>query len=97
MNNSLKPKPDTPIVKSTNTQVNKTITLEKIWSLLSDINEKVNTYDSGFSIISTKLSNLESCVNDLKNSMAILSSDLSKVKKENEVFTSEIQLFRIID
>ncbi|VVC41532.1 Hypothetical protein CINCED_3A001965 [Cinara cedri] len=43
--------------------------------------------------MSTKLSDLESCINDLKNSLGILSCDLSKVKQANESFSSEIHIF----
>lgn len=94
MSNSQKPKADTPIKKPSNCFTNKSITLDNIWSLLSDINNKVNTYDSGFKDITTKLSSLESSLNDFTISLGKLSSDLSKVKKDNETLSSEVLLLR---
>lgn len=75
-----KPKADTPVKNTTSKNVNKPITLESIWSVLSNINDKVVNYDSDFNNINIKLSNLKSNFNDFNNSMGLLSSELSKVK-----------------
>lgn len=94
MNNLQKPKSDTPVRKSSNNSTNKTVTLDNIWSLLSSIDLKVNTYDSGLKDINNKLSNLDSTVNGIKKSLNKISLDLTQVKKENENLTSELQLLR---
>lgn len=94
MASSHEPKADTPEEKTLSKNANTPITLEVVWSVLSDINGKVNTYDSNFNNINIRLSNLESSLDDFNNSSGLLSSELSKVKKDNESLSSEIQLLR---
>lgn len=94
MSNSQKSKTDTPFKKSHVSSDNRAITLDNIWSLLSNTNNKVNTYDFGIKDINIKLTNLESLFIDLIKSLGKLSSDLSKVKKDNETMSSEIQILR---
>lgn len=94
MASSQKPKADTPVMKTLTRNASKTITLDNIWSVLSDVNDKVTTYDSDFNNINIKLSNLESSFNDFKSSLNLISTELSKVKKDNEGLSSEIQLLR---
>lgn len=60
MSNLQKPKADTPVKMPSNSFKNKAITVNNIWSLLSDINNKVNSYDTGIKDINIKLSSFES-------------------------------------
>lgn len=91
MNNPQKSKADTPAKKPLNSSNNKVITLDNVWSLLSDINNKVNMYDTSIKDINVKLSSLENYIIDLKKSLKNLSSDLSKLKEENKTMSSEIK------
>jgi len=66
MASSHKLKTDTPVKNTLTKNINKPITLETIWSGLSDIND-----NSGFNNINIKLLNLDTSFKDFNNSLGL--------------------------
>lgn len=87
-----KSKIDTPSVKiSTRSMANKNITLDDIWSLLSNIESKLTSHDTSLNDLKVKLSSLDSTFKEFKKSLDNVSAELVKVKQDNTILNSEVK------
>lgn len=95
-NYSQKLRADAPAKRPPNSvNSKKPITLEHVWSLLSDMNTKVNASCDCVKDINVKLAGLESSVGGLKTSVDAIASDVSRAKNDNdESLASEVNSLR---